>query len=74
MKLTNPISEQSVFVKKRERGTKGKTIVLGILNRGGKMDTQMIPNVKKSSILNIIQEKVEYDTIVNTDGWIVYYY
>ena len=70
MKLTNPISEQSVFVKKRER----KTIVLSILNRGEKMDTQMIPNVKKSSILNVIQEKVEYDTIVNTDGWIVYYY
>ena len=59
---------------KRGRGAKGKTIVFGILNRGGKIYTQIIPNVKKSSILNIIQEKVEYDAIVNTDGWIVYYY
>ncbi|MBR5941008.1 MAG: IS1595 family transposase [Neisseriaceae bacterium] len=59
---------------KRGRGAKGKTIVFGILNRGNKVYTQIIPNIKKLIIINIITEKVEYDAIVNTDGWIVYYY
>ena len=36
---------------KRGRGAKGKTIVFGILNRGNKVYTQIIPNVKKLIIL-----------------------
>lgn len=52
---------------KRGRGASGKTPVFGILKRGGKVYTQVIPNAKSSTILPIIQERVQPDSVVYTD-------
>jgi transposase-like protein len=43
---------------KRGRGAAGKTIVAGLVERGGKAVIQVVPNVKASTLLPIIQENV----------------
>ena len=66
--------DESYFGPRRVRGKRGrgagkKVLVLGILKRGGKVHTQIIPNAKKESIMPIIQGKVLDQTTVHTDGW-----
>ncbi len=41
------------------RGGVGKAVVLGILERGGKVKTTVIPNTKKKTIQPIVRETVE---------------
>jgi transposase len=53
---------------KRGRGAAGKTPVFGILKRGGKVYTVVIPNIKSRTLLPILREKVVPDSIVYTDG------
>ena len=43
---------------KRGRGAAGKIPVFGILKRGGKVDTVMIPDVRKDTLLPIIRHKL----------------
>ena len=45
----------------------GKVAVFGLLKRGGKVYTAIVPNAKTETLLPIIQEKVEPDSIVYTD-------
>ena len=52
---------------KRGRGAGGKTPVFGLLKRGGKVYTQIIPDVKSDTLLPIIREKVRPDSIIYTD-------
>lgn len=52
---------------RRGRGASGKVAVFGLLKRGGKVYTAIIPNAKTETILPIIEEKVEPDSIVYTD-------
>ncbi len=52
---------------KRGRGAAGKIPVFGILKRGGKVHTVMIPDVRKDTLLPIIRQKVVPDSIVYTD-------
>ena len=52
---------------KRGRGAAGKVAVFGLLKRGGKVYTAIIPNAKTETLLPIIQEKVTPDSIVYTD-------
>jgi len=52
---------------RRGRGASGKVAVFGLLKRGGKVYTAIIPNAKTETILPIIKEKVEPDSIVYTD-------
>ncbi len=52
---------------KRGRGAAGKVAVFGLLKRGGKVYTAIIPNSKTETLLPIIQEKVKPDSIVYTD-------
>lgn len=52
---------------KRGRGSSGKVAVFGLLKRGGKVYTAIIPNVKTETLLPIIKEKVKPDSIVYTD-------
>ena len=54
---------------KRGRGAGGKVAVFGILKRGGKVYTHIIPDAKTSTLMPIIQEKVTPDSIVYTDYW-----
>jgi transposase len=52
---------------KRGRGAAGKVAVFGLLKRHGKVFTVIIPNAKTETLLPIIQEKVNPDSIVYTD-------
>jgi transposase len=52
---------------KRGRGAAGKVAVFELLKRGGKVFTAIIPNAKTETLLPIIQERVEPDSIVYTD-------
>ena len=52
---------------KRGRGAEGKTIVMGLKEREGRMTTQVIPNVKKETLRNVVACNVETGAIVSTD-------
>jgi len=54
---------------KRGRGAAGKVPVFGLLKRGGKVYTKIIPDAKASTLMPIIQNKVMPDSIVYTDYW-----
>lgn len=57
---------------KRGRGAAGKTIVMGMAERGGKIAAQTIPNVKKETLRGIVLENVKPGSIVSTDELISY--
>lgn len=50
---------------KRGRGAEGKTIIFGMKARGGRMATEVIPNVKKDTLREIVNEKVEPGSTVS---------
>lgn len=52
---------------KRGRGAAGKTIVFGMLKRGGKVYTQVVRNVKTETLMPIISQKIMPDSVVYTD-------
>lgn len=53
---------------RRGRGAGGKIPVFGILKRGGKVYTQMVPNVRRRTLEPILEAKVAADSVVYTDG------
>ena len=53
---------------RRGRGARGKIPVFGILKRGGKVYTQMVPNVQRRTLEPILEAKVAADSVVYTDG------
>jgi transposase len=57
---------------KRGRGASGEVAVFGLLKRGGKVYTAIVPNAKTETLLPIIQEKVEPDSNVYTDTFRAY--
>ena len=54
---------------KRGRGASGKTPVIGLLKRGGKVFTQIVENCSKQALVPIIKGKVLSEATVYTDGW-----
>lgn len=54
---------------KRGRGAKGKTQVVGLLKRKGKVYTQIIPNCSRAELMPIIKGKILTDATIYTDGW-----
>ena len=57
---------------KRGRGAGHKTIVFGILERGGKVSVSILSNVKAESLMNETVKKVRRGSIVYTDKWCGY--
>ncbi len=57
---------------KRGRGAAGKTIVMGLKERGGKLATQVIPDIKKATLRGVVLQNVEPGTIVSTDELMSY--
>lgn len=57
---------------RRRRGAAGKVPVFGLLTRGGKVYTAIIPDAKATTLIPIIREKVTPDSIVYTDNFRVY--
>jgi transposase len=54
------------------RGAKGKTVVMGILERNGEIFTQVVPNASRKSLIPPIFERVKAGTRVSTDEWLPY--
>ncbi len=54
---------------KRGWGATAKTPVFGLLIRGGKVYTQMIPDASSDTLIPIIESEVVPDSIVYSDGW-----
>lgn len=52
---------------KRGRGAAGKTIVMGIKERGGNIHAETIPDVKKPTLRKVVNERVEKGSTVSTD-------
>ena len=63
--------DESYFGGKRKgmrgRGAAGKVAVFGLLKRGGKVFTAIIPNAKTETLLPIIEANVQPDSVVYTD-------
>lgn len=54
---------------KRGRAAAGKVPVFGLLKRGGRVYTQIIPDAKSDTLMPIIERKVIPDSIVYSDCW-----
>ena len=54
---------------KRGRGAGGKTPVIGLLKRGGKVFTEIVENCSKQALMPIIKGQVLSAATVYTDGW-----
>ncbi|MFN3627962.1 MAG: IS1595 family transposase [Parvibaculum sp.] len=57
---------------KRGRGAEGKTIVMGLKERDGRMTTEVIPNVKKDTLRGVVLQNVEPGSVVSTDELMSY--
>lgn len=57
---------------KRGRGAAGKTIVMGLKERDGRMATQVIPNVKTQTLRGVVLDNVEPGSTVSTDELMSY--
>ena len=53
----------------RGRGAAGKVPVFGILKRGGKVYTQVIPDASGKTLIPIIEDRIMPDSIVYSDCW-----
>ena len=54
---------------KRGRGAAGKVPVFGLLKRGGKVYTAVVPDTKGATLNAIITSKIKPDSIVYTDSY-----
>ncbi len=54
---------------KKGRGAAGKTIVFGILERQGKVYTELVPDASKKQLQSAIRGQVSLDSIIHSDGW-----
>ncbi len=68
--------DESYFGGKRKgqriRGAAIKVLVFGLLKRGGKVYTKIIPDASSVTLLPIIERKVVHDSIVYSDFWLGY--
>ena len=53
----------------RGRGAAGKVPVFGLLKRGGRVYTKIIPDASSATLIPIIKRKVIPDSIVYSDCW-----
>ena len=54
---------------KRGRGAAGKVPVFGLLKRGGQVHTVMITDAKSATLVGIIRNSIQPDSIVYTDSF-----
>ena len=57
---------------KRGRGAPGKTIVMGMAERGGRKATAVIPDIRKDTLRGVTLENVEPGSTVSTDELMSY--
>lgn len=56
-----------------KRGPSGKAIVVGVLERGGKVRTQMVENRERQAVQAIVREHVHPGSELSTDEWSAYF-
>lgn len=66
--------DESYFGARRVKGKPGsgayaKTVVFVILQRGGKVYTEIVPDCAKKTLQRVIRGKVEMDSIIHPDHW-----
>jgi transposase-like protein len=66
--------DESYFGRRRVRGKPGrgaggKTIVFGIFERGGRVYTEILPDLTRKTLRAIIRGRVSMETVVHSDGW-----
>jgi len=54
---------------RRGRGAAGKTPVFGILQRQGKVYTEIVPDCAKATLQGIIRGRVSPESIIHSDKW-----
>lgn len=57
---------------KRGRGAGGKTVVFGMLERNGKVMTNVVPDAKTKTLQPHIMENVEQGSEIHFDEWFAY--
>jgi transposase len=57
---------------RRGRGAAGKTIVMGMKERGGRIAAQVIPDVRKATLRDVVLENIELGSVVSTDELMSY--
>ncbi len=57
---------------KRGRGAGRKTPVFGILERGGRVHTQIVRNCSKATLQAIIKGRIDVSASIHSDGWRAY--
>ncbi len=55
------------------RGAGGKTIVFGLLKRGDKVYTAIVPNASKAALQAVIRGRASLGSVLHTDGWAGYH-
>ena len=58
---------------RRGRGAGHKIIVFGLLKRHGKVFTQIVPNVRRATLQQIIQGRVKLESVLYTDTFVSYH-
>ena len=53
----------------RGRGARGETIAFGLLGRGGKVYTRIVPDVTRRTLMQVIEGKASRDSIMCTVGF-----
>jgi transposase-like protein len=57
---------------KRGRGAEGKTIVVGMKERGGRLATEVIPDIRKDTLRNVVARNIKTGATVSTDELVSY--
>ncbi len=57
---------------KRGRGASGKTPVIGLLKRNGKVFVKVVNNCSRKELMPVIKGQILEETTVYTDGWKAY--
>jgi transposase-like protein len=75
--FTNEVEVDETYVGgkrpgKRGRGASGKTAVIGIVQRQGKVTTNVVTDTKRSTVMPLITKNVAQKTIVYTDEYPIY--
>ena len=66
--------DESYFGGKRTKRKKGRGSfrtkpILGMLQRNGKVGTEIFPDCSKGSLQAIIRGKADLESVINSDGW-----
>jgi transposase-like protein len=56
-----------------KRGPSGKTIVVGVLERGGKVRTEVVENRERQAVQTIVRDHVAKGSELYTDEWSAYF-